>query len=289
MRAWPLLAFVAMTGAAAFALWSAGCLGDLPAATAADAGDAAFDGLDAGDTSSPICPPPPQNEAGDCVRALATEEGGACPNSASMLPVMQCLAGPRTNCACGSGECTGGAPVCFQGTCPPAVLQMQPNATCLTPSQFIYPSSGVPEEMNCYCSCPTCALACDGIGAIVATGTTTGSNDASFAGVEFVLIDAGLPYAGKLGFYIRLRGKADTVYFATFDSRTRVFYPVVAGDIPSDGQFHEFVKFIGYVTDGGPGPDSWGDPSHAPLAIVVAPQQGEILEVDCLIPFTLPP
>lgn len=297
MRARVLLA-LGVAGFAAFAALGVACLADLPDPTspATEAGADTGGEVDAG-----VCPPPAQiAAASSCASALARDRGATCPDDASVASVMGCFAGDRSCLLSVNGECPVVDGGCFATGCPPVVSATYPSAACspLLGNDVFYETEIDPAYTPCYCTSEQCAVQCDGIGSIIASGSLNG-DAGPYVPISFDLRDHLPQGGGRLGFYARLRVDSATAgggFFATFGTipnAIRVEYPIVfAGEgIPLDGQFHELVFTQGYPGDGGAAGavDSWSSPDNGPQTLVLTTANYQtIIEVDCVVPFFLP-
>jgi hypothetical protein len=285
-----------VAGFSAFAALGVACLSDLPDPTSPTS-EGGIDTGGAGDAG--VCPPTAQEPANDCAGALAQDRGFICPGDASVSAVMGCFAGNRS-CTCVNGECALDASSCFASSCPPAVSSaFDASVTCLpliSEQDVLYETLYDPAYAPCYCTCGRCSMRCDGVGSILASGSTF-PDSGPYVPISFVITDL-VPSSGSLGFYARVRaysagsgGLISATFGKTINTPPRYTYVTVLGqDLRVDGNFHDLVFYVGDPSDGGvAGPDSWSTPETAPQTILLTTASADtIVEVDCVIPFFLP-
>lgn len=251
------------------ALGAAGCLEDLP---------------------QPLqCPPPAQVEASGCGFIEPPPDGCFTPDQLS------CLTGPRAQCACGGDECSTPSPACFPGEdCPPAVTAVAGDRVrCgrLGPAAIGGP---LPAEQLCACGCARCMAVCDGIGPVFGA-TTNAVADVSDFFVPFLRIAELLPAAGRVGVYLRVRGLANVVVLLLRGdpSNLETLEAVNGGYLlnnPLNESFTEQVLFDQPFV----GIDAyrWNDEASKPTVVSImtgTTRTVELFEIDCVVPFWVPP
>ncbi len=247
------------------------------------------------DLPAPLpCPPPPQHAGSDCTPALTAIDEPGCFG----LDRMGCLAGPRASCTCVSDECPTAGPSCFpDGDCPTAVAAAVAGAECrrLEPSAF---GLGIPGLFLCLCGCPGCAAVCDGAGPVMgyyAQPQSSPPDPQDFSPPWFVIdIEEQMPDQGRLGIYLRVRGLVSfaVVVLAEGPSGPEVLSEPIYYVVQQLGtEFVDRVLFDDLFNQ----PYRWTQAEDRPQYVAIVPQlegSHEVLglfEVDCLMPFVLPP
>lgn len=236
-----------------------GCLDDLPEAL--------------------VCPPEPVYPGDSCAPALT----GAAPGCFTPEQ-MACLSGPRTSCTCIADECPAPEEACYpEGDCPVEVRSAAEGAACvrLAPRDF---GGGLPSESMCLCGCAGCMAVCDGKGPVLGV-----QNDGNvmFAPVG-IDIASSMPDAGSLGVFLRERGVAGSLLVvmkgAAPDYEIATYY-FITSPVGTDFTSQVFYDdpFLGTSRY------TWTRREDRPtlLAIFASEGGGNLMEVDCVIPFVV--
>ncbi|NUO54292.1 MAG: hypothetical protein HOV80_36065 [Polyangiaceae bacterium] len=255
------------------------------------------------------CPPAAQVPNKSCLETL------------NALPVMgdgcigetengfSCLAGDPPDCACDPEDCSEELTCYGDSSCPPEVLEAEPNARCLSLGEdqwswFAYPNPAADHDStDCVCGCMRCATQCDGKGTIFGVYDDDAAPYTRTLQGPAIDLRGMLPSSGKLGFYVRGRGWASIAALVTKDLTlstidTAYFLPLL----------NDFSQPIAYSPDdegarvecpqcpGGeyPRPYAWSSEAEAPTHMLFImttasdtggfPSSG-IVEIDCVIPF----
>ena len=261
-------------------LVAASCLDDLPAAN--------------------DCPTPAvvDGRVEDCVTALGTWFAN---HESEFDPTDGCLDDPeylgcyrgKRDCACGSGECKVDADACYPpGDCPTAVRERFPSAECVRLSaDDVGPE--LDEAEQCLCGCEDCITVCDGKGPVwsqVEIEKQFGEGVVDPKGFLWLSISRLMPASGRLGVYVRARGRsfefgevqASDSYLLAFPQEQLGGDPRLIELLPRDmsDRFEELVL-----------PErseyAWTSNDDRPGSIVIgaAVNATTIVEIDCIVPF----
>lgn len=249
------------------------------------------------------CPADAQHEVGDCSPAIVkvTEEGIA---RCLQPDETACLAGTEA-CSCLSGSCPVTEDACFPPPdCPPAVRERYPDAECirLEPLEI---GLGTPSEVQCMCGCAGCAAVCDGRGPVFGVLDTGG--DLAFLPPTFE-VRRHLPDQGTFGIYLRVRGLASmglALFSGQIDLSGEVFdvTPLNFGpDWPHGTPYvlsplsTEFVEHVVVDQKLLEVPAyTWTSADRRPDYAMLLPGGSmtdpalSLYELDCAVPFVLPP
>lgn len=226
-----------------------GCIADLP---------------DPAPKRDDTCDPPPSR--GDAVCPALVGDPASPASRCLTDDESACIAGPP-GCGCAAGECPG---ACYPRSCPAQVTAaFGDEATCLT-------GAVVPE---CLCGCASCAIACDDVGPVIRSFDSTTSGDDNIAPIVMLISDQ-VPSAGRLGLFARSRGTSTSLALVYRDGgATIVPYNLGSSDSFSDQLFIDPLF-------------TWTAPEEAPQVAAIFQQTSNTattLELDCLVPFVLPP
>lgn len=206
---------------------------------------------------------------------------------------MGCYRGNR-DCSCNPNECKASEDACYPpGDCPPAVRERFPSAECVRLSaDDVGPELTEPEQ--CLCGCEECITVCDGKGPVwsqVELYNPYTDDVYDKKGYLWLSIARLMPASGRLGVYVRARGRvfelpeatAGEVYlFAYPQEQLGEGMPAFIEQLPRDmaDSFEELV--LPEVSD-----YSWKTNDERPGSIVVsaALNAATMLEIDCIVPF----
>lgn len=251
---------LAIVGAVAVLSVGTGCLDDLPEPLA--------------------CPPEPVYPGDNCVPAL----NGAAPGCFTPAQ-MACLSGPRESCTCIADECPAPEETCYpDGDCPaPVAGAADGPATCLRlePKDF---GGGLPSEVQCLCGCAGCMAVCDGKGPVLGA-FNDGSGSVVPIGIE---IGAHMPNSGKLGVFMRERGLSASLLVVMKGQEPDyevVTYYYISSPIGTDYTSQVFYDdpFLGTSKY------TWSKEEDRPTLLAIFPSEdaGNLMEVDCVVPFVV--
>jgi len=241
----------------------AACSGDLPPAT--------------------LCPAPP--------KAMVV----ACPAQAAMSvpcidqPITQCMRGPRDcNCA-GSIECPNDPAGCYpDGDCPIAVsARASPRAHCIRLAPDDLQSMTSPMMVpGCLCGCSSCAAGGDGTGPIIAVHAPMPMPPSlTMPALAPRLQASGM--GGQVGFYVRWRGIANAALNISLATGANFAEPFpFSSTFATDFREDVFWQASSYprFTSGQDAPRGFGI-----VAAVMPTGMPTLMEIDCIVPFVVPP
>ena len=260
-----------------------GCLGSLPEPTVCTSTVYAYceppDGGEGTEGEDAVAPPP-EEDAGPQPGGEGGP-GGPNPRPACNVTSNECLVNQRGNCACTSNaECTRGEATCYPPPdCPPAVKAVSAAAVCLEPrvgfGTSALPPRGGPGSSQgttsaCACGCASCSATCDGQGPVIGAGETLR-----------VELDA-LGPSGRIGFMVRARGTGTV----TANVRVSNGTPGASGTSTATGPGASFVDLLPANASGST--YTWTDDRLRPVAVELSMGPGALVEVDCVVPFTVP-
>jgi hypothetical protein len=258
----------------------------LAIAGAAAAGSSCFDEL----PEASLCPPPARVTPSGCFSEMPSAFGCLGEEQRACLTV--------GGCGCSNDSCQSGGDACFpDGDCPLAVREAAgDDASCITldgTELVTAPQTDPP----CSCGCTRCMARCDGVGTVF--GLFTNPNDARddiFA--PLVRIGGQVPDRGRIGVYLRLRGVAflSLSYLKGAPGEATLvpaddedgIYDGYSLSNPLDDAFVEHTLFDQSFLGGRA--YEWQRAEDKPTAVALfAPGANFVLvEIDCIVPFTVP-